>query len=65
MRLYSEGSIKAQENWISERYREAVVSSDPEAGKPISIPIEVYATYNPVAPEHEPRCMGDWILKEL
>jgi len=36
---------QAERNWNRERIREAVVKidSDPEVGKPIEVPIEVYA----------------------
>jgi len=54
-------------DYIREKAREGVtvIDSDPDVGKAIEVPIEVYATYNPVAPEHEPVKMGDWILNEL
>lgn len=67
MRIYPEGSTKAVTDYIREKAREGVtvIDSDPEVGKAIEVPIEVYSRFNPVAPEHEPQGMDDWIRKEL
>lgn len=52
---------------LSERYWEAVISSDPDIGKPISkpisVPIEVYATFNPVRDADAPETPAETLRR--
>jgi len=64
MRIYPEGSVQAQENYIREKAREGFAigyarNADPEVAT--EVPIEVYARFNPVAEEHEPEDTNAWI----